>query len=308
MYYSISQEGWFELKFTVIIPTRNRKELLLQLLDNIALCINSRNLQIIVVDSSDEAILSTESYPFSLKYIHTRIMSAARQRNIGLTEVHNTSEGTFDFIAFLDDDTRIDPDYFASIEQGFLKFPKAVGISGVTTSFVGPNQRLVKRIFGIYGEPGKISRGGVNVPIESKSSEQRFFETNWLIGCSVWRYESIKGELFQDDFEGQSLFEDVIFSFQQSRHGKLYVMNSVRLTHLQSPIERPNSFKHSFAWVKNRYRLFELFENDFQKVNFWIANFGKFCNECVGMLRNPRKDKLKSIGGLIAGSLAVIFR
>ena len=261
----------------------------------------------IVIDSSDEVIEFIETYPFLFKYIHTNIKSAARQRNIGLIEINENCHGKLDYIAFLDDDTRIESDYFKKVRDGFLILPEAVGISGITQSNSKPKNIFMRKLFGLYQEPGKISKGGVNVPIESEGSQNRYFETNWLIGCSVWRYESTKGQRFQEDFQGQSLFEDVIFSFQHLKIGKLFVFSSIRLTHLQSPIERPDSFKHSHDWVKNRYRLFELFEDDFHKRDFWIANVGKLIYECITLVRHPKSSKIKSILGLVAGSLKVIF-
>lgn len=294
------------MKFAVVIPTRNRKELLFQLLENLSSCESPENLHVVVIDSSDERITFNASNPFQFHYIHTEIKSAARQRNIGLSELNHGNYDDIDFIAFLDDDTRIEADYFTKVETGFRRFPEAVGISGITDPVSRPKSGLLRKIFGIYGEPGKIAKGGVNVPVDNQSIHTSYFETNWLIGCSVWRYESIRGHRFQDDFQGQSLFEDVIFSFQQSKIGKLLVLSSLKLTHLQTPIERPDAFRHNFDWVKNRYRLFELFDTDFHKRDFWIANFGKLIYECGSLVWRPKRLRMQSIAGLIAGGIKVI--
>ncbi len=296
------------MKFAVVIPTRNREELLLQLLENLSSCVNVENLQILVIDSSDEEVKFSANYPFQFHYVHTKIKSAAAQRNIGLMKINQKSFGVVDLVAFLDDDIRIERDYFQRIQTGFYRLPDAVGISGVTDNIGRPKSGLIRKVFGFYEEPGKITKGGVNVPVDFESIDNSHIETNWLIGCSAWRYESIRDQRFQEDFEGQSLFEDVIFSYQLSKIGKLFVLASVRLTHLQSSIGRPDTFRHNLAWVKNRYRLFELFEDDFRKRNFWIANFGKFLYEFLSFLRRPSSLKIRSVVGLLAGSIRVVIR
>jgi glycosyltransferase involved in cell wall biosynthesis len=288
------------------VPTRNRKELLLGLLDNLSKCESAKDLRLIVVDSSDETVALPRRYPFDLLHIQTKIKSAAFQRNIGLEELTRTTSKKTDLVAFLDDDVRVKQDYFSLMEIVFSELPEAVGISGVTESIARPKLRIFKKFFGIYGEPGMISRGGVNVPVEISNHSQNYIETNWLIGCSVWKYECIKEIRFENDFQGQSLFEDVIFSYRVSKLGKLYVSKSIEIEHLYSTIGRPDSFSHSFYWIKNRHRLFELYQEDFSLRNYWFANFGKIVFECLVFLKNPKRARMQSIIGIVTGAFEVI--
>lgn len=296
------------MRFAVIIPTRNREELLQDLLVNLSACHNAENLHVIIIDSSDEVFRINEDFPFTLKVIHTRIRSAALQRNMGLNELEISGDFAVDFVAFLDDDIRVNSDYFKRIEVGFELLPHAVGISGITAILSAPSLRVLKRFFGIYGKQGEISKGGVNVPFEFDNHKSDYFQANWLIGCSVWRYPAIKEHRFQADFMGQSLFEDVIFSFEMSKIGKLYVTPSIIIEHLESSIGRPNSYRHSYDWIANRYRLFELYGDEFRKVNFWFANFGKLAYEVFLLLKERNTVRVKSILGLIAGGLKVLLK
>lgn len=296
------------MKIAVIVPTRNRQDLLSNLLNDLTLCRVSEDLHVIIVDSSDNAIRLSQNYPFKLTLIHTEIKSAAVQRNLGLDQLQIAGDTGINLLAFLDDDTRVPSDYFTKIEEFFELLPDAVGISGVTEILRSPSFKFLKRFFGVYGEPGGISRGGVNVPIEVKDDKTEYFQTKWLIGCSVWQYKVIRDSRFQRDFMGQSLFEDVLFSYEMSKVGGLFVIPSIRLIHIQSSIERPDIYSHHFNWVVNRYRLFELYGDEFKKRNFWFANLGKLTFELYSMIRGRNFVRFQAIHGLIDGGMKVLFK
>lgn len=244
--------------FVLVVATRNRSQLLLDLLDNVNDWLRLPT-KVYVVDSSDNNLeLENSSYLYPLSYFKTSICSAAQQRNIGidlaLAELKEVS-----YIFFLDDDVRVQMDYPLKCISIFEEKGNSdvVGVSGVTNeSEVGLRKRSpLLRLLGFTGRPSTVTGSVVNI---APSKIEISFDAEWLIGCSVWKTSVFSNGLtFERDFVGQSLFEDVIFSWRCRKFGRLICDPSIHLDHLSSPLERPNSRHHYRSWVVNRYRIFD---------------------------------------------------
>lgn len=288
---------------SVIIPTRNREKLLLGLIEKL-ISFESQISQVIVIDSSDIPIVIDESvkFPFEIIYRHTLICSAAFQRNLGLTLVNADS----DYIAFLDDDVIPGNDYFESLIKTLENY-SGIGISGIavdrsiskTQEFNNQFSFKFKKIFGLAGtNRGSVLNSGVAIPVSEGSSEIVF--SNWLIGCSIWKFSTIKGLRFEN-FVGQSLAEDVIFSMRANSLGRLIVDPRVIFDHSQEISGRPNSFNFWRMWVTNRRRLIQLFQGSGMNYrSFYLANFGQLLIQIFKML-GGNLESGKGALGIIAG-------
>ena len=266
-------------KIGIVIPTRNRREEL----TNVLQCIMDQDCKInevIVVDSSDLELTPPNFAKTETKfsYIYTNIRSAAEQRNIGKRSLNSE----IDFIAFLDDDISIERDYLSKLLDIFAS-SDVIGASGVAI-----NRKLSKRRtkpFGFSGfihklflldsnKDGILLKSGVNIPIRSDKSEENVVD--WLIGCAMWRSFSIKDLEFESDFKGQSLAEDVIFSVRAGERGKLITNPSIIINHYESEIERPNKVAHYQMWVVNRRRLIQVMGGGLARLfAFQLANLGQ---------------------------------
>jgi GT2 family glycosyltransferase len=254
----------------VIIPTLDRHELLIELLFSLT---SSTVLPIAtyIVDSSDISVDLEEKYKnIRLKYLKSHIKSAASQRNQAI-EFALTQELDFGFVAFLDDDVRIYDTYFEDLLKRFRENPDFVGISGLAVGISNKDRdRSVWSDFlGLTGEAGSLTKALVNV---SPAKIEKFKEVNWLIGCAMWKKIVIENIRFEEDFRGQSLFEDVIFSFKGREWGKIGVDPQIKFQHLLSQLGRPSERIHYEAWVHNRYRLFSYSKDEFSKLAFWRLN------------------------------------
>jgi GT2 family glycosyltransferase len=260
---------------------------------------------IFIVDASDSFEDLTAEFPnVRVNHVHSKIKSAASQRNIGI-ELSLKANINFDFIAFLDDDTLVDHRYFADILQRFKENLDFVGISGIAINKeIKHRQRSkITEILGITGEAGSITKSLVNISPEGISS---FGEVQWLIGCSVWRRCVVEQILFESDFSGQSLFEDVIFSYRAGRIGKLGVDPKLRIVHTLSEIGRPDSRKHAFFWVINRYRLFQYSKNEFSRRKFWILNLTLLIVSAIrGIAQTHQRARAR---GIFGGVLVLLKR
>ena len=266
---------------SVIVPTRNRPRNLVAVLKKIS----EQSLkvdEVVIIDSSD-IVVPIELNPattFVLRHEITKIKSAAHQRNLGLDLISEQCE----YLCFLDDDVLPGPQYLSDL-IGSLGKTGGIGISGIAMNPILHNKPRLKPA-GIFGTlqkffkldsetDGVLLKSGVNIPIRSHSGEIE--EVEWLIGCSVWQFQKISSLRFESDFMGQSLCEDVIYSFRASKLGKLYVDPNVHLVHLESEIGRPMGAAFWEMWVVNRKRLVEIANADkgFQ-LQYHLANFGQF--------------------------------
>lgn len=290
-------------KFAVAIPTRNRVELLRGLLENLN-SVNSIPNVVFIVDSSDvKSEFYFENYKFPVRYVFTNLNSAARQRNIALDLVSEQKE-VVDLISFLDDDVRVGSDYFDRVASVFDSHPECIGVSGIAEvrqSGVRSDNGF-RRLIGLSGEPCKITKSVINVPARIGSG---LVDADWLIGCSTWNLGMIDPSIrFEEDFKGQSIFEDVIFSWRCGQKGKLICSSEIHLTHLFSSIERPGEVDFYKSWVKNRYRFFK-YDKEKTKVWFWLLNIFLIIEALIGSVFRGKRG-LKKAYGIVAGSLNVL--
>jgi len=289
----------------VVVPTRNRRDLLSGLIENLSECNNPSRLWVIVVDSSDssESLKSTSFGAFT--YIHTDIKSAAQQRNIGIDFLLKNDVNNISIVSFLDDDVRVSVDYFDQIHDAIFSDDETVGISGIANAAgIDAAPRNKFKALWHSKHQGKITSMGVNVPVLPNSKTR--MQTNWLIGCAAWRKNLLKETRFQSDFLRNSLFEDVIFSYQMSKLGNMYVYPQIEIKHLMSNINRPDFFTHGYDWAMNRHRLFEIFSEDFKMRNYWIGNGIRVLLEIIRSITKFRIDSYRIALGVIMGSIRIL--
>lgn len=286
----------------VVVATLNRPHLLEKLIEN--LLKQTIRAKIIIIDASDKdkkiKFKKFRKITPNIIYLTTKIKSAAIQRNIGLDLVPESTK----YVAILDDDISIENNYLESMIQ-LLKKSKAVGISGLaihnSQSFKTTRLKIVKRIFFLDSKtPGKVTAAGVNIPIH-RGTFEGLVTSDWLIGCSVWEYSKIRNLRYQKNFLGQSLFEDVIFSLQASKYGKLLVDTATFLSHSESEIERPDMVEFYRMWVFNRfYVVRNLEKRAYKYAAFHWASFGKLLQSILE-LPVTRGQSIKKVFGLTRG-------
>lgn len=259
----------------LIIPTRNRPDLLSRLLVNLEELTVKPDVVIIVDSSDSENFRELRSEIIRIRQIMTEYKSAAVQRNIGLDYLrnHNIAKNLH-FISFLDDDVLVPIEYFELVLKDFAQIKDCVGISGIakTTEYT---RTRIKRSWltdwiGITGNPGILTDAAVNIsPIGLKEKA----EVDWLIGCSTWKIETLENLRFESDFFGHSVFEDVIFSTRAGKLGKLVCDPSIVLRHDLAIEGRPLAMEHYANWVINRFRIFSFNVPSLSLYKFWLLTF-----------------------------------
>jgi GT2 family glycosyltransferase len=286
-------------KYSIIVPTCNRKNLVFELIGRINLN-DERLIELIIVDSSDKnfdtdiTILSSK-----IHFVYTDVRSASIQRNLGLKHLSKQSK----YVFFLDDDVKPARDYFKSLLVT-IREGKAVGASGIA---IDPKFRdkpsrdflNTKKLFLLDSrEGGVLLKSAVNVPIQNKLKKGKdIYSTDWLIGCSVWDVDIFTKISFPSNFFGQSLGEDVLFSAKAKKYGKLLVNSKIILEHEMSHIHRPNKKDHYRMWIRNRYIISKELKLSKFNIKYHWANLGVFFNAILlTLVKNPVGiDSLKGI-------------
>jgi len=281
----------------LIIPTRNRPDLLRRLLANLEE-LSLKPDVIIIVDSSDAGKnFELKSEFINIHQIMTGYKSAAIQRNIGLDHLdkYNKAED-IRFISFLDDDVMVPNDYFDLVLRGITQTNDCVGLSGIATTSEDAKTRIRRNRLtdwiGITGNPGALTGAAINISPFGLTIKS---EVDWLIGCSTWKAMIFQNLRFEHDFFGQSIFEDVIISVRARKLGKLICDPSIVLQHDLATEGRPIARDHYLNWVKNRFRIFSYDVPNLSKYKFWFLILSLIANSAL-LAPFSTRDRDKFVG------------
>jgi glycosyltransferase involved in cell wall biosynthesis len=203
-----------EVNYALILCTRNRPFQVYDFLQHLLAVQNVPEI-VIVVDSSDgdetkEIISNFKRRNFTGLVFLKAEPGLPHQRNIGISYILNVKLTDLKCITFLDDDCRINSDYFKILRQ-FTSTNEFAGITGSSENqFRTP--RLLARLFQIDSiKRGKVLRSGIAIPPSNKFSEK----CEWMPGLCM----NINPRLFTNNFfrdEWRMYYEDVEFSIRVS--------------------------------------------------------------------------------------------
>ena len=139
---------------------------------------------------------------------------------------------------FLDDDVILEPDFLRQILAVYVRYPQAVGVSGVVTNYQLPpfSLRLWNRVFarGPFHDDRqpvywRANRGWTGDPVRV---------TRLGAGLMSFRAQAIRKLRFDESLRGVSDGEDVDFCVRLGRGPLLMMAPRARLIHNQSPAGR----------------------------------------------------------------------
>jgi glycosyltransferase involved in cell wall biosynthesis len=272
-------------RISVVTPTYLRpqeiSELLLHLKDQTVL-----PFEVILIDGADPSNKETENavaaisqdLPYRCTYLrHDR--GTAIQRNAGIENAQG------DFVAFIDDDIRLDADYFEQMLAAYAedKQMRVGGIAGyITNQYLdaskSPRWRWYRRLrlFGTY-QPGRYDyTTGYPInrylhPPHAGLREIDFMGSN----CGVWRREVFdRGLRFSPFFADYGVLEDAHLALRARRDWTLWECGKAHCQHFHSPRGRIN--KRRLAWktaVNYRYVFVDIVRHRSwrQNTRFWVV-------------------------------------
>lgn len=210
----------------------------------------------------------------ALRYfrVPTAERGLTRQRNYGVARARGA------VVAFLDDDTVPETDYFAETLACFERHAEACGVGGFITNEVewwradeGARARpsiyksgawerreayrwRLRKALGLASElpPGWMPEAGHGRPVGYLPPGGEEYAVEFLMGCSfAFRREVFARHKFSSYFEGYGLYEDMDFCVRAARDAPLYLSTRARLAHYHAPAGRPSRFRYGRMVVRN---------------------------------------------------------
>ncbi|HEY6329240.1 MAG TPA: glycosyltransferase [Blastocatellia bacterium] len=220
------------MKLSVIIPTKNRPEDLIETLRALGIQTRQPDELIIVDQSRTDAepeirkVLGPAAIPTT--YIWDRSVT-------GLPMARNTgfSACTGEIVCYLDDDTTPAPDYLAKVEEGFSNFPEWDGLCGRLTDTVVVKypRRLASSLFRV----GIFADDRSSLVTSSIARPARL-----LPGAACcFRRHVLQRFSFDEELTGYALGEDVEFCLRAGKSLKFGVYPHARVHHRRSETARP---------------------------------------------------------------------
>lgn len=307
-------------KISVVTPTLRRPQEVAELLDNLSQQ-TVLPFEVIIVDGAPQEEKETEEIvkakakdlPYRVIYIRHG-GGTAIQRNVGI------DAATGDFIAFIDDDIRLEANFFEEILKVFIEDKDKKKVGGIvgyrTNQHFTPDQhqrwRWYRwlRLFSTY-EPGRYdfeTGYPINANLQPPFNGVRrvdFMTTS----CAVWRREVMDSGLrFDPFFTDYGVLEDAHFSLKAGKHWILLQCGDAKVIHLHSPRSRVNRRKIGYKCVVNYYYVFRDIAGPLslrQKLRFWRFQIFELFRLAISALRRRRKEDILEILGRIEGIIAV---
>lgn len=284
------------MRFSVVIPTMRREEILAATLESLRKSDPAPS-EVIVIDADPDG----SSQPVVTEFDHEvdpavrYIQSAASltlQRNLGIEDANG------DVLVFLDDDVDIEPDLFARLGEAY-RDPEVVGATGrivePESGRRGGPRSAIRRLLPGGGQEGTFTRYGYPRYLRDLDSPA---DVEFMQGCFMSaRRELATQVLFDEELGGYALAEDEDFSYRLSRLGRIRYVPEIVIHHRKLGFGSQDARRFGRLVVKNRAYLFR---KNFPQTRLARAQFGLLVLALVG--HRLVNGELRGALGLLEGA------
>ncbi len=312
-------DGILHASISVVTPTLHRPVEVEGLLENLRKQVVLPT-EVILVDGADEQETATQevaqakaaSLPFQLCYFkHAK--GTAVQRNAGIDKAAG------EFIAFIDDDVRLEPDFLRNIIGVFAedKDKRIGGVVGYRTNQHFELQKVQRwrwyrslRLLSTY-EPGRYDfQSGYPINANMQPPFKGIRKVDFMTtACAVWRREVFDAGLrFDPFFRNYGVLEDAHISLRAGRQWELRQCGDARCEELHAPSGRVDSRSIGFKCVVNYYYVFQDIVRPLtwrHQLRFWRFQSFELLRIASSAIRRRRFSDLKELQGRLEGILAV---
>jgi GT2 family glycosyltransferase len=303
----------------VVTATLGRPEDVAGLLENLA---GQSRLpaEVVLVDGAPEGDARTEhvvrslapSRPFLCRYVrHPR--GTAIQRNAGV------ETATGEFIAFIDDDIRLDPGFFEAILAVFQAGGNedVGGVMGYRgNEFFDARSRArwvwYRRLHLLKTfEPGRYDfESGYPINANMQPPFQGVRSVDFMTtSCAVWRSEVFASGLrFDPFFRDYGVLEDAHLSLRAAKRWRLLQSGDARCAHLASAGGRVDRRRLGYKYVVNYYYVFREIAGPLtwrKRRRFWLFQLFELFRIGSSAVRRFRRSDLAELRGRLEGFVAV---
>jgi GT2 family glycosyltransferase len=288
------------MRFSVIIPTFRRPELLRETLERLNEC-DPRPDEVIVIDADPESAMRTVIDEFrqggkvAVRYLTSK-PSVTVQRNRGI------DAATGEVVVFLDDDVDLQPQLFRQLRDVYAD-PTVIGATGRVIEpdprrLVSPTSSF-RRLLGGRGRDGTFTRFGYPRYILDAETER---DVEHMFGCFMSaRREVAAAVRFDESLVGYALAEDEDFSYRLSRLGRIRYIPEIVVHHRKLGFSSQDTREFGRLVVKNRAYLFR---KNFAQTRLARMQFALLIGGFV--LHRLVNREWRGARGLIEGALALI--
>jgi glycosyltransferase involved in cell wall biosynthesis len=310
-------------RISIVTPTLRRPAEVDAMLDNLVALTHAPH-ELIIVDAGPPDDTRTQELverrrdrlPFPVVYV-THARGTAIQRNAGIERASG------DFVAFVDDDVRLEPNFFDVILATFERDRdrKVGAIVGFRTNqnFALESRarwRLYRglRLLSTY-EPGHYDyKNGypINLGLQTAFSGTR--EVDVMNSSNVvYRREVFDSGLrFDPFFRDYGVLEDAHLALMTKRSGwTLLQSGDAHCVHLHSPVARSKKRALGRKSVENYYYVFQSVAAPLsmsQQLGFWRFQAAEVIRLLASSVRRRRVDDLEFILGKIEATIALARR
>lgn len=293
------------VKLSVIIPTKNRQDILKNLLSSFITQEISYPVEFIIIDQTEismmeedlNVLINIASYVAEktfVKYYHLPDLSGLTQaRNIGIENASGS------YVLFLDDDIILLPGFMKGVMEGFNNGFN--GVSGVLFENIadeGWMKELYTNLFFrgyLKDKRRRIYRKFHKYPLYTK--------TNVLSGgLAAYTKELLAVSKFDENLIRYALGEDKEYSMRVSYQGaKLAICTHAIAYHMKHPVGKPNLFNRyegKTALIKYlQYKFSRLLKQRLMISTIW-ALIGTFIDAFINTMS---KKSVEPVKGAISG-------
>lgn len=249
------------LAYSIVIPTLELPDELDRTLAGIATQTRPPLLTIVVDSSagdSSRVIVEKWAARIPLRYEHTKLRSAAEQRNLGGQLVNAAASPV---VAFIDDDITLPPEAGAKVCEVF-DGDAAGEVGGLSVRIAEIHRPRPSgwswwyyRLQAGYADAtygGKLFGPAINCLPCYSEDEPELIPAQWLnSGCVFYRTTLFQRERFPR-FEGYSFMEDVHLSARIGQTHRLYFHRTLQCSHRDGAATRPQTDRAQLARMRIR--------------------------------------------------------
>lgn len=263
------------MTIAIIIPTRNRSDLLFELLDSLSKSQLKPDVISICSSGNDiQEILNNDRFGLNIIHKHTLFSGQVLQRKIALENL----EKEYDLYFFLDDDFIVSPKLIDEICNFFNS--SKIHVAGLGMQIIFKGQKY-------QNGNGTVTKFGKPLPFYKLKSPTEVF---WLPGVSVWRNYVLHEFSFPPMTNEYAAMEDVIFSYAVGQKYKLVYNPSIKI--FENPkIERKFNINQYLYLLQ--HRLYFILINNFSVKLFIFELIYELFKDFIFISRVNKFKKLK---------------